>query len=191
MPDSLSIVVEKDIPVAMRDGTILRTDVYRPAEGGPFPVIMQRTPYNKETASLSLQETDGFGAVRRGYAVVNQDVRGRYRSDGTFHPFRQEINDGYDAIEWAGAQPWSTGKVGMFGTSYVGATQWLAAISAPPSLKAIVPASTPSDYYEGWTYQGRAFQWGFMPNWVLPYLTTSDLIRKSCREDVPALEELP
>ena len=66
MPDSLSIVVEKDIPVAMRDGTILRTDVYRPAEGGPFPVIMQRTPYNKETASLSLQQTDVFRAVRRG-----------------------------------------------------------------------------------------------------------------------------
>src|SRR5690606_38486537 len=97
MPDSLSIVVEKDIPVAMRDGTILRTDVYRPAEGGPFPVIMQRTPYNKETAALSLQQTDVFRAVRRGYAVVNQDVRGRYRSDGSFYPFHQEINDGYDA----------------------------------------------------------------------------------------------
>ena len=189
MPDSLSIVVEKDIPVAMRDGTILRTDVYRPAEGGPFPVIMQRTPYNKETASLSLQQTDVFRAVRRGYAVVNQDVRGRYRSDGTFHPFHQETNDGYDAIEWAAAQPWSTGKVGMFGTSYVGATQWLAAVGAPPSLKAIVPAFTASDYYEGWTYQGGAFQWGFMLNWVLPYLTTADLIRKSWREDVPDFAE--
>ena len=189
MPDSLSIVVEKDIPVAMRDGTILRTDVYRPAEGGPFPVIMQRTPYNKETAALSLQQTDVFRAVRRGYAVVNQDVRGRYRSDGSFYPFHQEINDGYDAVEWAAAQPWSTGKVGMFGTSYVGATQWLAAISAPPSLKAIVPAFTASDYYEGWTYQGGAFQWGFMLNWVLPYLTTADLIRKSWREDVPDFAE--
>ncbi|MCA9879952.1 MAG: CocE/NonD family hydrolase, partial [Thermomicrobiales bacterium] len=190
MPDSLSIVVEKDIPVAMRDGTILRTDVYRPAEGGPFPVIMQRTPYNKETASLSLQQTDVFRAVRRGYAVVNQDVRGRYRSDGEFHPFHQEINDGYDAVEWAASQPWSTGKVGMFGTSYVGATQWLAAIGAPPSLKAIVPAFTASDYYEGWTYQGGAFQWGFMLNWVLPYLTTADLLRKSWREDVPDFEEI-
>ncbi|MEZ4561950.1 MAG: CocE/NonD family hydrolase [Thermomicrobiales bacterium] len=189
MPDSLSIVVEKDIPVAMRDGTILRTDVYRPAEGGPFPVIMQRTPYNKETAALSLQQTDVFRAVRRGYAVVNQDVRGRFRSDGSFRPFHQEINDGYDAVEWAAAQPWSTGKVGMFGTSYVGATQWLAAVGAPPSLKAIVPAFTASDYYEGWTYQGGAFQWGFMLNWVLPYLTTADLIRKSWREDVPDFAE--
>ena len=188
MPDSMSIVVEKDIPVAMRDGTILRTDVYRPAEGGPFPVLMQRTPYNKETASLSLQQTDVFRAVRRGYAVVNQDVRGRYRSDGTFYPFHQEINDGYDAVEWAGAQPWSTGKVGMFGTSYVGATQWLAAVGAPPSLKAIVPAFTASDYYEGWTYQGGAFQWGFMLNWVLPFLTTADLVRQSWREDVPDFE---
>ena len=127
--------------------------------------------------------------MRRGYAVVIQDCRGRYRSDGDFNPFLQEIADGYDAVEWCGSQPWSDGNVGMYGTSYVGATQWLAAIAAPPSLRAIAPAFTASDYYEGWTYQGGAFQWGFMCNWVLPFLTTADLLRTNARQGVPDFDE--
>ncbi len=186
--EPISITVEKDVPIAMRDGTVLMTDVYRPAGDGPFPVLLQRTPYNKELTGLALVQTDAFRAVRRGYAVVIQDCRGRYRSDGDFNPFLQEINDGYDAVEWCGTQPWSDGKVGMYGTSYVGATQWLAAIAAPPSLRAIVPAFTASDYYEGWTYQGGAFQWGFMWNWVLPFLTTADLLRRHAREGVADFE---
>src|SRR5688500_11710009 len=187
--EPISITVEKDVPVAMRDGTILTADVYRPAGDGRYPVLLQRTPYSRELGGLALLQTDAFRAVRRGYAVVIQDCRGRYRSDGDFTPFLQEINDGYDAVEWCGAQPWSDGKVGMYGTSYVGATQWLAAIAAPPSLRAIVPAFTASDYYEGWTYQGGAFQWGFMWNWVLPFLTTADLLRRHAREGVPDFEE--
>ena len=111
-------------------------------------MLLQRTPYNKETGGLSLVQTDTFRAVRRGYAVVIQDCRGRYRSDGDFSPFLQEIADGYDAVEWCGSQSWSDGNVGMYGTSYVGATQWLAAIAEPPSLRAIAPAFTASDYYE-------------------------------------------
>lgn len=189
VPETINILVDRDVPVAMRDGTILHTDIYRPAHGNPLPVLLQRTPYNKETASLALQQVDVFRAVRRGYAVVIQDVRGRFQSDGDFDPFHQEINDGYDAVEWCAAQPWSDGQVGMFGTSYVGATQWLAAISAPPSLKCIIPAFTASDYYEGWTYQGGAFQWGFMVNWVLPFLTTSDMLRRNWREGVPDFAE--
>ena len=171
--ETFSIRVDRDVPVTMRDGTVLMTDVYRPAAEGRYPVLLQRTPYNKETGGLSLVQTDTFRAVRRGYAVVIQDCRGRYRSDGDFSPFLQEIADGYDAVEWCGSQPWSDGNVGMYGTSYVGATQWLAAIAAPPSLRAIAPAFTASDYYEGWTYQGGAFEWGFMCNWVLPFLTTA------------------
>ena len=182
---SISIDVERDIPVAMRDGTVLMTDVYRPSGPGRFPVLLQRTPYNKENGALALVQTDTFRAVRRGYAVVIQDCRGRWRSDGDFNPFLQEIADGYDAVEWCGSQPWSDGNVGMYGTSYVGATQWLAAISAPPSLRAIAPAFTASDYYEGWTYQGGAFQWGFMLNWVLPFLTSADLLRRNHRQPMP------
>ncbi|MCD6058364.1 MAG: CocE/NonD family hydrolase [Thermomicrobiales bacterium] len=187
--ETFSIRVDRDVPVTMRDGTVLMTDVYRPAAEGRYPVLLQRTPYNKESGGLSLVQTDTFRAVRRGYAVVIQDCRGRYRSDGDFNPFLQEIADGYDAVEWCGGQPWSDGNVGMYGTSYVGATQWLAVIAAPPSLRAIAPAFTASDYYEGWTYQGGAFEWGFMCNWVLPFLTTADLLRTNARQGVPDFAE--
>jgi putative CocE/NonD family hydrolase len=185
VPETVTFRVERDVPVAMRDGVILMTDVYRPDVEGPFPILLQRTPYNKELGGLGLLQTDTFRALRNGYAVVIQDVRGRYRSEGEFTPFHQEIDDGYDAVEWCGSQPWSDGNVGMYGTSYVGATQWLAAIAAPPSLKAIAPAFTASDYYEGWTYQGGALEWGFMVNWVLPFLTTADLLRHHRLQPVP------
>lgn len=178
-----------DIPVEMRDGTVLYTDVYRPAGDGPFPVILIRTPYDKEDSSQALIQVDAFRAVRRGYAMVIQNCRGRYSSEGDFKPFHQEINDGYDTVEWCAAQPWSTGAVGMVGTSYVGATQWLAAISAPPHLKCIIPCFTAADYYEGWTYQGGAFQWGFMCNWVLPYFHAADLYRENMRTPLPDYED--
>lgn len=177
MRETLSIRVDRDVPVEARDGTVLYADVYRPADDGHYPVLLQRTPYNKELGALALVQTDPFRAVRRRYAVVIQDCRGRYASDGAFTPFHQEIDDGYDTVEWCARQRWSDGQVGMYGTSYVGAVQWLAAIAAPPSLRCIVPTFTASDYYEGWTYQGGAFQWGFICNWVLPFLTAADLIR--------------
>ena len=185
MADPFSISVEQDVPTEMRDGTTLLADVYRPAGEGRWPVLLQRTPYNKQLLGLAPLHVDLWKAVRRGYAVVIQDCRGRYRSDGEFNPFHQEIPDGYDTVEWCAAQPWSDGNVGMYGTSYVGAVQWLAAIATPPSLRCIIPIFTASDYYEGWTYQGGAFQWGFMCNWVLPYLTSADLIRRNEREPIP------
>jgi putative CocE/NonD family hydrolase len=189
MRSPVEFKVTRDIPVEMRDGTILYADVYRPAADGNYPVILQRTPYNKELGLIALIQNDTFRAVRRGYAVVIQDCRGRYASDGDFTPFHQEINDGYDTVEWCAAQSWSDGNVGMFGTSYVGATQWLAAVSAPPHLKCIVPCFTSSDYYEGWTYQGGAFQWGFMCNWVLPFLTSADLVRTNDRTPLADFED--
>lgn len=188
MRQTVEFSVKRDVPVEMRDGTILYADIYKPAAEGRYPVILQRTPYNKEAGALALQQTDTFKALRAGYALVIQDVRGRYHSDGDFFPFHQEILDGYDTVEWCAAQDFSNGKVGMVGTSYVGAVQWLAAIAAPPSLKCIIPTFTASDYYEGWTYQGGAFQWGFMCNWVLPYLTTADLVRKHELSPVPDFE---
>lgn len=185
MRSPVEMRVTRDVPVEMRDGTTLYADVYRPADDDRYPVILQRTPYNKEMGGLALIQTDTFRAVRRGYVVVIQDCRGRYNSDGKFKPFHQEIADGFDTVEWCARQPWSDGNVGMFGTSYVGATQWLAAISAPPSLKCIIPTFTSSDYYEGWTYQGGALQWGFMCNWILPYFTAADLFRKHRELSMP------
>ncbi len=113
---------------------------------------------------------DVVRTAREGYAVVIQDTRGRYASGGEFYTFRDDVADGYDSVEWCAAQTWSDGQVGMYGASYVGATQWLAAMSAPPHLKAIFPLITASHYHEGWTYQGGAFALGFSASWTLARL---------------------
>jgi uncharacterized protein len=154
-------VVEKDIGVPMRDGVVLRADVLRPSPNGQFPTLVYRTPYGKEDA---LKEYTTFrNAVERGYAVVVQDVRGRYASGGEFLAYQQERHDGYDTIEWAATQPWSNGAVGTFGLSYPGAVQWLAAVENPPHLKAMVPAmtfSTPQNFfYAGGTWDMSWIEW--------------------------------
>ena len=121
-----AIVREHDVAVPMRDGTVLRAEVLRPRGTGRVPVLVYRTPYGKDQAVESYSMFRR--AVARGYAVVAQDVRGRYASDGDFLPYQQEGTDGYDTIEWAARQPWSSGDVGTFGLSYPGAVQWLAAV---------------------------------------------------------------
>jgi uncharacterized protein len=124
------------VPVAMRDGVRLSTDVYVPDAPGPFPVILIRTPYSNNTENYV--EAAVFFA-QRGYAVAIQDVRGRYDSEGEWSPFVHEAQDGYDAQEWCGTQPWSTGKVGTSGGSYVGLTQWLTAPLRNRHLAAMAP----------------------------------------------------
>ena len=181
-------LIERDVLIEMRDGVLLAADVFRPDDDGRHPVLLQRTPYDKALNSLALLQIDTLRAVARGYAVVIQDVRGRYRSEGEFTPFFQEIADGYDTVEWCAAQPWSSGHVGMYGASYVGAVQWLAALAAPPNLTCIAPMLTGSDYYEGWTYQGGALQWGFMVSWLLPFWTAEAVIRQ--RENLENYEEV-
>ena len=122
-------VVDQDVAVPMRDGVVLRADVFRPTPSGRFPTLVYRTPYDRTRAAEDY--TTVKAAVDRGYAVVVQDVRGRYGSAGEFEPYRHEGQDGYDTIEWAAVQPWSDGKVGTFGLSYPGAVQWLAAVESP------------------------------------------------------------
>jgi uncharacterized protein len=151
----------KDVAIPMRDATILRADLLLPGPTGRFPVLVYRTPYGKQFA---LKEYKAFEkAVARGYAVVIQDVRGRYASDGEFNPYQNEGRDGYDTIEWAARQPWSDGNVGTFGLSYPGAVQWLAAVENPPHLKAMVPAmtfSTPRNFfYSGGVFDGSWLDW--------------------------------
>ena len=119
------IIVDKDIAVPMRDGTVLRADVYRPDSPEKLPVLLSRTPYNKSLPGLFLN-LDPFRAAAAGYNVVFQDCRGRFASQGTFTCFEDEAADGYDTIEWMARQPWANGTVGTFGPSYNGATQWLA-----------------------------------------------------------------
>ncbi len=174
----MSLVIDKNVMVGMRDGVRLATDVYRPEGGGPYPTIVQRTPYNKELPVLVNFCFDVLRAAQAGYAVVVQDGRGRYQSEGTFDAFTDEARDGADTVAWAAAQPWSTGAVGMVGGSYFGATQWLAAIEAPEALRAIAPFVTTDQYYESWAYQGGAFQLGFNLHWTLTTLGFGELMRQ-------------
>jgi putative CocE/NonD family hydrolase len=159
---------QANLPVRMRDGATLRADVYRPLTDLDVPVILMRLPYDKDLAQQRPEtyERPEFYAGQC-YLVVVQDVRGQYKSPGEWYPFRYEGQDGYDSVEWAAALPGSNGKVGMYGYSYVGATQWLAATQTPPHLTTIVPTHTGSDYYEGWTYQGGAFTQAFGESWAL------------------------
>jgi putative CocE/NonD family hydrolase len=158
--ETYPVAYEHDVKVVMRDGVVLRADIYRPAVEGKFPVLLERTPYDKRTFAMGLR-----GAAQ-GYVVILQDVRGRYASEGEWYPFKNEANDGYDTIEWAAALPYSNGKVGMFGGSYVGATQMLAAITHPPHLAGICPVVTASNYHSNWTYQGGAFEQWFDESWT-------------------------
>jgi uncharacterized protein len=156
------IVIEREIAVPMRDGVILRADIYRPKASGEFPVLVYRTPYDKNAAAESYDTH--LDAVARGYAVLLQDVRGRYASEGLFVPYRSEGEDGYDTIEWAAAQSWSNGVVGTWGLSYPGAVQWLAALESPPHLVAMAPAmtfSSPRNFF----YMNGIFDLSWLP-WI-------------------------
>ena len=151
----------RDVNVLMRDSVALQADVVRPPGVGPFPTLVYRTPYGR--GSTTDDSSTVRAAVARGYAVVVQDVRGRYGSAGDFVPYINEGRDGYDTIEWAASQPWSNGRVGTFGLSYPGAVQWLAAVESPPHLIAMVPAMTFSTsrnfIYSGGVFDGSWTTW--------------------------------
>jgi hypothetical protein len=162
LPAQPEYVVEKDVWIPLRDGVRLQADVWRPRGEGKFPTLVYRTPYNR---SAGQSDNSIYAkAVRRGYAVVMVDVRGRYGSEGDYLPYQQEGKDGFDTIEWAAVQPWSNGAVGTFGLSYPGAVQWLAAMEQPPHLKAMVPAmtfSTPRNFF----YSGGVFDMSWI-GWI-------------------------
>lgn len=141
------VAIDFNRRVPMRDRTELSADVYRPKVPGRFPVILNRTPYTK-TSSSNFKIAQYF--VAHGYVVVFMDVRGRGDSDGTFEPYRNDAQDGYDTIEWCAAQQWSTGKVGTLGGSYNGAIQWLTAVKQPPHLATMIVLASPSDPFVEW-----------------------------------------
>jgi len=156
------VKVKRDVPVPMRDGVVLRADVFRPAEGGPWPVLVRRTPYGKDGKKF-----DAY--VKAGYIVVNQDARGRYKSDGKFESFYRfqthDAEDGYDTVEWAAKLPASTGKVGTFGASYNAFLQWQLAPLRPPSLVAMAAFSIPARLTDlegpGTIRPGRRLLWWY------------------------------
>ena len=184
MPDSTSIKVETNLPATMRDGAVLYADVYRPDGPGPFPTVLQRTPYDK-SGPLATGMLDPLKVAQNGFALVIQDTRGRFTSEGEFYCFVDDIEDGYDTVEWAASQPWSNGRIGMVGASYVGATQWLAATTRPPHLVTLVPNVTASNYHDGWTYQGGAFELAFNVSWTLNQLALANFPTQSKAKGIP------
>jgi hypothetical protein len=160
--------MEHNVRVAMRDGVELSVDIYRPDAEGKFPTILVRTPYSNNTLdAINGGPYQSIFYAKRGYAVVQQDVRGRYDSDGTFYPFKNEANDGYDTDEWIGHQPWNDGHIATMGQSYCGLTQWLQAIKGSRYLTALLPNATTFDIYDNWIYTGGAFQYGFALSWAV------------------------
>ncbi len=151
------------VPVPMRDGVRLSANVFLPAEAAPRPAILVRTPYGKGTALIP----NYHAFVDRGYAVIVEDVRGRYDSEGAFDPLMQEPEDGDDTINWIARQPWSNGKVGMIGGSYLGIAQWKAALAGNSHLKAIFPVVSGDDDYRDRFYSpGGALKLGHRLEWL-------------------------
>jgi uncharacterized protein len=159
--------VERNAECIVRDGTVLRSDVYRPAAAGRYPAVVMRTPYGKRHAQSNSGYSHPSWYAAQGYVVVVQDCRGRWESDGEFVPYLNEAEDGYDTIEWAASLPEANGRVGMYGYSYPGLVQLLAAAERPPSLAAIAPGFTTPQPYEGWTYRRGALCLAWVVSWAL------------------------
>jgi len=163
VPERNDILLYNRVPIPMRDGVSLYADVYRPVGNQRYPVIVSRTPYSTERFPSAYEA--GVYFSRRGYVYVFQDVRGRHESDGRWEPFFDDERDGYDTVEWAARQPWSNGKVGMQGGSYLGQNQWRAAQAAPPSLVTIFPSVASTSIYHDWITLNGAWRLSFNFGW--------------------------
>ena len=181
------VIRERNVMVPMRDGVRLATDIYRPDAPGRFPVLVTRGPYGKDTYADNQEHSIWF-FPQRGYVVVSQDCRARFDSEGDYYdPLFQEAHDGYDTVEWAARQPWSNGRVGATGQSYLGATQYTLAGAdpLPPHLQTMAPFSASSDFHQSWVYHtGGAMEWG----WMVPYAIHKgrNTLERAGREDLLA-----
>lgn len=155
-----------NVEVAMRDGAILRCNVTRPVGEGRWPVILMRTPYDKDGWVVSAT-MDILQIARSGYVVIVQDTRGRFASDGEFQPFVDDGRDGADTIEWAAAQPYASGDVFLFGYSYCAFTQWAAAVERPPALRAFAPFVPIGSPWRSFIFRGGAFELGTLALWFM------------------------
>ena len=165
---TFNVIRERNVMVPMRDGTRLATDVFRPDAPGRFPVLINRGPYWKDPYADNPDHSIWF-FPKHGYVVLSQDCRARFDSEGDYYnPLFQEVQDGYDTVEWAARQSWSNGRVGTTGQSYLGATQYTLATNnpLPPHLQTMAPVSASSDFHQSWVYHtGGAMEWG----WLVPY----------------------
>jgi uncharacterized protein len=160
------VSVERDVVCPAPDGAALRTDVYRPASAGPRPALLLRLPYGKTAADSDVAFAHPAWLAAQGFMVVVQDTRGRWASDGTFYPFRDEAADGSAAVEWAAALPGGDGRVISYGFSYPGLIQLLAAARQPRGLVGVCPAFTAAQASDGWAYSGGALS-GFVVEWAV------------------------
>jgi uncharacterized protein len=182
-----NLIVEHDVTVPMRDDVRLRADVFRPEAGGPFPVLVQRYPYSTRDGYMAMF---GQQIAQQGYAVVVQSCRGRFGSGGDFYPFHPDVNDSYDTVEWAAVQPWSTGKVGMYGVSYSGMTQWTAAIARAPHLVCIAPSVCTWDWtIGGWYFSPGVLTMGLALIWSAQ-MTAYEAERRGVPAPIEAFAEV-
>ena len=154
--------VEKNVMVRARDGVALATDLYLPEAPGRFPTLLWRNCYGKDSEGTAEQSK---WYASRGYVVAHQDTRGKHASEGIFTHFRDEADDGFDTDEWIGAQPWSNGKIGLMGGSYLGYTQIAQAVRNSRYLASMSASVTTGDVYNGWIYSDGAFFLGFALPW--------------------------
>ena len=171
----------------MSDGVELVSDHYYPSQSGPHPTLLMRQPYGRDIASTVVYAHPIWFA-RHGYNVVIQDVRGRGDSEGEFYPFRHEARDGAETIAWLRARPESNGRIGMYGFSYQGVTQLLAAAEQPEGLLCIAPGMAACDLYHGWFYQNGALRLASTLGWGLQMLK-ADARRLKLREASDRLEQ--
>jgi putative CocE/NonD family hydrolase len=175
----MRMVVDKNVRVRARDGVTLATDVYLPDRREPCAALVQRVPYGRDVARIVDFSLSVHKAVEAGYAAVVQDVRGRGGSDGLFRPFLDDGSDGADTIAWVKAQEWSDGRVGMFGGSYGGASQWAAARAAGAEIGAIAPFVATPDCYDGWIHRRGVFELGFNLHWTLRNIAPAEAARRT------------
>jgi putative CocE/NonD family hydrolase len=175
----------------MRDGVVLRANVFRPEGAGRWPVLLNRTPYGKDLPAAN-NVLDAVQAARRGYVVIVQDTRGRFNSGGDYEPFVHEAEDGLDTIRWAAALPYAEASVGTYGASYHGFTQWSTAVLQPPELKAMVPFITWAEPFNGVLSRGGALELGVSAMWNLAQAldTTIRRLRSDPKALAAAIREL-
>ena len=180
--------IRRDLRVSTRDGVSLATDVWLPDGDGPFPTLLQRTPYGREVAygTQTISGMENLRALDAGFALVIQDTRGRFGSGGDFDPFVHEAQDGADTVEWIRRQDFSDGQVATYGASYVGATQLLLAMTGSEGHLAMAPFLTTGDYHHTWTHRDGALQLGFLWLWVVEGLGPTDVDRRALVADHPA-----
>ncbi|MFM8579501.1 MAG: CocE/NonD family hydrolase, partial [Planctomycetaceae bacterium] len=176
-------VRRETMQVPMRDGLNLVADVYRDADVLRAPAVLMRTPYDRTKQSPLAERF-----ARAGYVAVIQDSRGTHGSQGVFSPYNNEGQDGYDTIEWLVRQPWCSGRVGMAGSSYVGAVQWQAAVEQPPGLVAIAPQATWSSFHRN-LYLGGAVRLSLIAGWIAGNTPRPEGVRPADMDE--ALRRLP